>query len=316
MFKNFFQKLTALLFACLSFQVAFAEELSAKQLLDAMHTATQNLNYELAFVQSSPANIDALRYRHVLVNGKTYAQLVSLDGVPQEILQRDNLISYFQPNFRPFTLKGNQISDSLPPILWANMVQLEKYYDFVTTGRNRIADRLVQTVRILPKDDFRYQYVVFIDEENHLLLRADMLNREGDLLDQFRVVNLYVGDELNDLAQYIQHQQFPPLLIDKDHQNTPTFDWQPNWLPQGFVLINQSIEKDGQEQIETQLYSDGLFSFKLYVSNKILPVEQNNIWKQGAYTIYSETLADKEITFIGQLPIASAKRIVQDLKFK
>ena len=311
-----FQKSTAL-FATLFFALPIlAQELPAKQQLDEMKKASTGLNYELSFVQSTPANINSLRYRHITLDGKTYAQLVSLDSAPQEIILRDNLISYFQPDFQPFTIQSTQISDNLPTILRANTTELEKYYDFVNIGRNRIADRIVQSIRILPKDDFRYQYVAFIDEENHLLLRADMLDREGNLLEQFRVVNLYVGDELNDLAKYIQGLQIPPLLIDKENQAKPTFNWQPSWVPQGFSLINQSVETDGQDQIETQLFSDGLFSFKLYVSNKILPNEQENTWKQGAYTIYSETLGDKEITLIGQLPISTAKRIVQDLKFK
>ncbi len=33
------------------------------------------------------------------------------------------------------------------------------------------------------------------------------------------------------------------------------------------------------------------------------------------YTIYSEVIGGKEITFIGQLPISTAKRIVQEVKF-
>ena len=42
---------------------------------------------------------------------------------------------------------------------------------------------------------------------------------------------------------------------------------------------------------------------------------KENTWKQGAYTIYSEVMGDKEITFIGQLPIAAAKRIVEGVTF-
>ena len=314
--QKILQKTTALLALSALMLPAMAQELTARQQLEAMKTASQQLNYEFSFVQSTPSNIDSLRYRHIQLDGKTYAQLVSLDGAPQEIIQRDNLISYFQPNFQAFTIQSSHISDDLPSILRSNVAQLEKYYDLVNTGRNRIADRLVQTIRILPKDDFRYQYVVFIDEQNHLLMRADMLDREGNLLEQFRVVSLYVGDELNELAQYIHTLQIPPLLIDKEKNSKPKFTWQPSWLPQGFKLVNQSIETDGQDKIETQLYSDGLFSFKLYVSSKILPNEQDNTWKQGGYTIYSDTLADKEVTLIGQLPISTAKRIVQDLIFK
>ena len=50
--------------------------------------------------------MDSLRYRHFKADGKTYAQLVTLDGAQQEIVQRDNLISYFQANYQPFTINS------------------------------------------------------------------------------------------------------------------------------------------------------------------------------------------------------------------
>ncbi|MDO5055214.1 MAG: sigma-E factor regulatory protein RseB [Pasteurella oralis] len=312
-----FQKSTALLFALLLPFIAFAEtQLSAKQLLLKMPEAREKLSYEIAFVKTTPVNMDSLRYRHLHLDGKSYAQLVSLDGVQQEIVQRDNLVSYFQPNFQPFTIHSTHIIDSLPAIMRADFNRLEKYYDFVNIGRNRVADRIVQTIRILPKDDFRYQYVAFIDEENYLLLQSDILDRDGNLLDQFRVVNLYVGDGLQGLAQYLDNIVFPPLLIDKKEENTPHFNWQVSWLPQGFVKINESVGLEEDNQIESQLYSDGLFSFTLYVADPITKINLDNTWKQGAYTIYSETIHGKEVTFVGQLPISTAKRIVQDIQFK
>ena len=59
----------------------------------------------------------------------------------------------------------------------------------------------------------------------------------------------------------------------------------------------------------------GLFTFTLYVNKADSTAATENTWKQGAYTIYSEVMGDKEITFIGQLPIAAAKRIVQGVTF-
>lgn len=56
--------------------------------------------------------------------------------------------------------------------------------------------------------------------------------------------------------------------------------------------------------------------FTLYVSDPIAEVNLDNTWKQGTYTIYSEMINGKEITFVGQLPISTAKRIVQDIQFK
>lgn len=295
-----------------------AEELSAKQLVEQMTKAGKQLNYELVFVQTGPANIEALRYRHLYQNDGVYAQLTTLDGLKQEIIQRNNLISYFQGNYQPFTINSTRIVDSLPSILYGNFEQLSQHYDFVKSGRNRVADRLVQTVKILPKDNFRYQYVIFIDEQNHLLLRSDMLDRDGNLLEQFRVVNLYIGDELNELPAYLNKMPFPPLLADSKGEKQTVKNWTTSWLPQGFALINEDIktEESSGNVIESRLFSDGLFSFTLYVSDSILPAEQENVWRQGANTIYTENLNGKEITLIGQVPVSTAKRIVQDVKFK
>lgn len=317
MLKTFLKNTALFLMLTWSFSSLAEEALSPKQLLQEMKKASEQLNYEFSFVQTTPSNMDSLRYRHFKADGKTYAQLVTLDGAQQEIVQRDNLISYFQANYQPFTITGEGIIDHLPPLLQANFNTLEKYYDFVNIGRNRVADHVVQTIRILPKDDFRYQYLAFIDEENHLLLRSDMLDSDGNVLNQFRVVNLYVGDGMSGLVEYLDHVMVPPLLLDKKANKTPSFNWQPGWLPKGFKLVNRRVETDGGEKIESQLYSDGLFSFTLYVSAKIAETnKQDNAWRQGAYTIYSETVDNKEVTIIGQVPISTAKRIVQDIKLR
>lgn len=309
-------KFTALSLSLLLSSIASAEELSAKQSLDKMTQALNNLNYEIAFVQTTPANMDSFRYRHIKQDNKTYAQLVTLDGHQQEIIQRDNLVSYFQPNAQAFTLNSSNIVDAMPAVVRANFDKLSSDYDFVKLGKDRVAGRFVDTIRIVPKDDFRYQYLVFIDEENGLLLRGDMLDREGKLLDQFRVVTLYIDDRLRGLTDYINKVSLPPLLKESKNEQSSNITWSAGWLPQGFSLIRYTQEILENEIIDSALYSDGLFTFTLFVSNVGSNDLPENTWKQGAYTIYSEVIGGKEITFIGQLPISTAKRIVQEVKFR
>lgn len=216
--KKIALKFTALSLSLLLSSIASAEELSAKQSLDKMTQALDNLNYEIAFVQTTPANMDSFRYRHIKQDNKTYAQLVTLDGRQQEIIQRDNLVSYFQPNAQAFTLNSGNIVDAMPAVVRANFDKLSSDYDFVKLGKDRVAGRFADTIRIVPKDDFRYQYLVFIDEENGLLLRSDMLDREGKLLDQFRVVTLYIDDRLRGLTDYINKVSLPPLLKESKNE--------------------------------------------------------------------------------------------------
>ena len=314
--KKIALKFTALSLSLLLSSIASAEELSAKQSLDKMTQALDNLNYEIAFVQTTPANMDSFRYRHIKQDNKTYAQLVTLDGHQQEIIQRDNLVSYFQPNAQAFTLNSSNIVDAMPAVVRANFDKLSSDYDFVKLGKDRVAGRFADTIRIVPKDDFRYQYLVFIDEENGLLLRGDMLDREGKLLDQFRVVTLYIDDRLRGLTDYINKVSLPPLLKESKNEQSSDITWSAGWLPQGFSLIRYTQEILENEIIDSALYSDGLFTFTLFVSNVSSNDLPENTWKQGAYTIYSEVMGGKEITFIGQLPISTAKRIVQEVKFR
>ncbi|MCK3657888.1 sigma-E factor regulatory protein RseB [Pasteurellaceae bacterium Pebbles2] len=316
------KKFTALsllssLLMSLSFSVLAEQTLQPKQLVSAMTKAQAQLNYQVSFVQTNLADLQSFRYKHVSLNEKSYAQLSSLGGMKQDIIRRDDLVSYFQPNFAPFTIKAHHIVDYLPNVMSANIDKLAENYDFSALGRNRVADRLVQVIKVMPKDNFRYQYVLFIDEETHLLLRSDMLDRDGNLLESFQVINLYIGNEINQLAEDLKNVNFPPLLSEAAPKNTPTLNWQTKWLPKGFSLINeksQPEEKDSENMIESRLYSDGLFSFTIYVADKIIPERQENLWQQGANTIYSENIGDKEITLIGQIPSSIAKRIVQDIE--
>lgn len=313
--KKISLKLTALLLTLFCSFSAFAEEVSIKQALEKMVQAVNGLNYEIAFVQTSPNNMDSFRYRHIKRDNKTYAQLVTLDGEQQEIIQRDNLVSYFQPNSRAFTLNSGNIVDALPAIIRSNIDKLAENYDFIFLGKNRVAGRFVDTIRIAPKDDFRYQYLVFLDEENGLLLRGDMLDRDGKLLDQFRVVTLYIDDSLKGLTNYLNKVSMPPLLNETQNMAL-SLNWKAGWLPRGFDSIRHSQDLFDGEVIDSTLFSDGLFTFTLYVTKaESQQPNQEKTWKQGEFTLYSEVIGDKEITFIGQLPIATAKRIVQEVKF-
>ncbi|MDU8925064.1 sigma-E factor regulatory protein RseB [Pasteurellaceae bacterium LIM206] len=301
---------------CLAFP-AFAQiNMTPKQLLIDMNRAQEQLNYEYSFVQSSVLDINTYQYRHIHVDGKSYAQLATLNGLQQEILLQHNMVSYLHPNSPSFTIKSSKIIDNFPNILNANIDKISRYYDFVALGRNRMAGHLVQTIRIVPKDNFRYQYVVFVDEESHLLLGSDMLDQDADVIERFRVVNFYVGDEeIEPLRNYLGKLNIPPMLVDKSEAKRK-FKWQVKWLPSGFTLLSQKVENvgDQNDQIESRLYSDGLFSFTVYVANNSLPDKQEGVWKQGSFTIYSETVNDKEITVIGQIPLTTAKRIAQEVK--
>ncbi len=110
---------------------------------------------------------------------------------------RGTEISYFEPGLDPFTLNGDYIVDSLPSLVYSDFKRLSAAYDFISVGRTRIADRLCDVIRVVARDGTRYSFIARLDAETKLPLRVDLLDRDGETLEQFRVVSFNVGDNVS-----------------------------------------------------------------------------------------------------------------------
>ncbi|MCW1875254.1 sigma-E factor regulatory protein RseB [Erwinia sp. INIA-01] len=282
-------------------------------LLQQMEQASQSLSYELAYINVSRLGIESLRYRHAVIDNKTYAQLLQMDGPRREIIQRGSEISYFEPGLEPFTMAGDHIVDSLPALVYADFQHLASNYDFVPVGRTRIADQLCEVIRIVSRDGTRYGYVVWLDSETKLPLRVDLLDRDGETLEQYRVISFAVDQGVSKLMQGLETANLPPSLS-VPAGNKVAFNWKAGWLPAGMKEVAQSRRQipSLNRPVESRLYSDGLFSFSV----NITLADKNSTSQQlrtGRRTVQTEVRNDAEITVVGELPPATAKRIADSI---
>ncbi|MFC0308776.1 MucB/RseB C-terminal domain-containing protein [Gallibacterium trehalosifermentans] len=314
MAKKLLHSLIILLISSSAFPIFANTQESPVDHLIQMKDAFQQQNYVMTFTYSEENESYALSYRHASDQQQNhYAQLLYLDGPRTEIWQKENTISYFSANYAPFSIRSNNMIDSLPNIVYSDFSQLTQYYDFIPFGKNRVANRIANVIKLIPKDEFRYAYTVWIDEQSHLPLRGEITDRNGEILSQFKVITL---DELANPQTLIdtatQLRQPPEITIYSP--NTTNYQWQPSWVPKGFKLIK--FHSDGlSPSTQTQLYSDGLFTFSLYLLDQNeMPI--NQAWRQGIDTLYAEVINGKTVVLVGQIPLTTARRIVQDVKFK
>lgn len=293
--------------------VAPAAPVQSGALLQQMKRASQSLSYELAYINVSRQGIESLRYRHAIIDSKVYAQLLQMDGPRREIVQRGNEVSYFESGLEPFTMQGDHIVDSLPSLIYADFAQLSTDYDFVSVGRTRIADQLCEVIRIVPRDGTRYGYIVWLDSESRLPLRVDLLDRDGETLEQYRVVSFAVDDGVGKMMQGLQNAKLPAVL--SLPKGTPfTFNWQVGWLPSGMKEVSQSRRQlpTLDRPVESRLFSDGLFSFSVNVTLAD-KTSSPQLLRTGRRTMQTEVRNDAEITVVGELPPATAKRIADSI---
>ena len=303
------------LFSVMS-STAFAEEITAKALLHQMNEASQHLNYELSYILIKKSSIEPLVYRHAVNDDQQLAHLVYLSGPVREVIRRGNEVSYIEPGTEPFTIQSGSMVAPVIPMINRDIESLNQYYDFVKVGRSREAGSTTQVLRVVPKDGLRYSYVVWVDEKTSLPLRADLLDRDGEILEQYRTISYVVNDKIAAAMGGLNQAQLPKVLSLPEGLVSET-DWQASWVPEGFKSKELSRYQMAatDKMVESQLFSDGLFSFSVYIADKDEHSLKGQLVRQGRRTLHSLVIGDREVSVVGDIPPATAKRIAQSVTF-
>ncbi|WP_240206456.1 sigma-E factor regulatory protein RseB [Vibrio sp. CyArs1] len=293
---------------------AFAEESSAEALLHQMNDASQQLNYELSYILIKKNSIEPLLYRHAKSDTQQLAHLVYLSGPVREVIRRGNEVSYIEPGVDPFTIESGKMVAPLMPLLNSDVKQLSEYYDYVRVGRAREAGAPTQVFRVVPKDGLRYSYVLWVDEKSKLPLRADLLDRDGEILEQYRVISYAVNDHIATMLSSLDDVQLPAVLSLPKGNIEQTF-WHVGWVPNGFQPkdLNRYRMLATEDVVESQMFTDGLFSFSVYISDRDSNSLKGQLIRQGRRTVHSIVLNDKQISVVGDIPPATAQRIAQSV---
>ncbi len=295
---------------------AFAEEETAEALLHQMNEASQQLNYELSYILIKKNSIEPLLYRHARHDQKEFAHLIYLSGPMREVFRRDNEVSYIEPGVDPFTIESGTMVAPVIPMLTSDVDELKQYYDFVKMGRAREAGTACQVIRIVPKDGLRYSYMLWVDEKTHLPLRADLIDRYGEILEQYRSISYSVNEKLAEVMAGFDNIQLPEVLSLPKSKVSKTF-WSVGWKPVGFksININRYRMANTERVVENQMFSDGLFTFSVYVADKDENSLKGQLVRQGRRTVHSYIKGDLEVSIVGDIPPDTAKRIAQSVEF-
>ncbi|CDG18513.1 sigma-E factor regulatory protein RseB [Xenorhabdus doucetiae] len=295
---------------------ASAQQSSAEALLQDMSQAVQTLTYEVGFIILGQQFLIPLRYRHAIIDGQAIGQIIQMDVSRREIVQRGDQISYYEPGLDSFSIRGTHIVDYLPPIIFADFAQLQKFYRFIDAGSTQVGDHPANFVRIIAKDESRYNYNLLIDEKNHLPLLIDLLDKDNKtVIEQFRVVSLTVNDAIKTELSSITDLKLPPMLLVPSSDKLK-FNWMVGKIPEGFKEISRSSRKLSEtEWLESIMYSDGLFNFSVNVVNSDKKAVDEQPFRQGRRTVYTLARGKNSITVIGELPFATAERIAASVTF-
>ncbi|TKA92114.1 MucB/RseB C-terminal domain-containing protein [Halopseudomonas bauzanensis] len=279
--------------------------------LERMDQATREQSYHGAYVYERSGIFTTQNIWRQVEDGKVHERLVQSAGRHQEWVRRDGRLVCAT------SLSQGRTPQNIPQ-LNKNPAGLTDWYGLRVLGDTRIASRPVTVISVQPRDAFRYAYELYLDQETGLLLKSLLVDDGRELLERFQFTTISFDNPSN--------QDLRPgssCLELAAAEDVPTGDvnfWEPLWLPPGFTLGHRQVQtlKDSDTRIATQIYSDGLARFTLFIE----PLGKDSLAEDlraqlGPTVAVSRRLVAADdlylATVVGEIPPITAERIAESL---
>lgn len=286
------------------------------QWLSQLQRVISSANFQVTFVQTI-AGKETVPYlwRHgILEDGTEVEQLSLQNGPGRELIRINDVVSVFEPDVQPYSLHSNHINGPIPSALVYHPEELLEAYEFVPVGRARVAGRPAQQIRIVSRDNTRFGYQLWLDEESGMLLKLNMLDLQGTLLEQIQVTAFAINPEPSDYFSRINPSSLPKPMAMGTSQ-TREHSWDIGYMPAGMREIKQDTRRlalTGQV-VEYKLLSDGLVDVSVYVQPAEDALGGDLALRNELSTFLTLTDGKAQVTIVGEIPLQTAKAIATSL---
>lgn len=290
---------------------------SAFNYLRLMQQAYRTKNYELIYLSTLHKQLEPMQLIHAVVDGQEVSYFRYLNGTIRESLQYAGKISYFEQGTAAYTLQSRHDRHVFANITNFDYEKGQANYDYVILGKGRIAGKQSIAIRMISKDEYRYNYVIWCDLQYFLPLRLDTLTPSNVVLEQLMVVSLKFSEAPNPWLVKLTKNSRPEIVHIRESRTDKNSQWKLSWLPAGFTIVKQDqhqLVMNDNEPVSYIMIDDGIVNASIYISGKKLALdEQQKLIRRGATVLYTEQRGVTEFNVVGNIPVTTAKRLVESL---
>lgn len=308
-----------LLTACLSgFLTNDAVAGDVSDLLKKMTTASETLNYRGVFVLRKSDMLTTMRIVHGADSRGVWESLESLNGETRKVIRFNEEVTSIYPKRKLLTISHNKDKVSLHPTLPENLDKLEAYYKISRLKDERIADHGAAVLDVMPNDNYRYGYRYWLDTDTGVLLKCDLLNEKGAIVEQMMFTVLEYLPQTPALAfspvdrKNYKARGYKIRQLDSGRIVVDKASWHVTKLPDGFMLTQSSERKSKGAETQHLVYSDGLASVSVFIERgKKSHHRLDGVSSMGALNAYGTRSGEYFITVMGEVPVSAVMQIAQ-----
>ena len=300
-----------------------SDDQTVEMWLQKMHHAAHMLNYTGKFVYQQDKQLSLMNIAHAVSEEGEREKLVSMDETGREVIREKDRVTCILPDSKSVMVEKGRPKVQFPPMFPVNLDQLKGQYTFHIDRQEKIAGQRAQKLIIKPADQYRYGHRLWVDQNTGLLLKTQLLDEHGKLLEQFMFTEIQYMEKVPEEllkpratgAEYTWYEAQD--TTEPDTQNTD-YVWLVQQLPSGFVNdMTRYHRMPDKMPVEHLVFSDGLASVSVFIEkNHDKAPSLSGVSRMGAVNAYGRTLDDYHIVTVGEVPRQTVRMIGESVVYK
>jgi sigma-E factor negative regulatory protein RseB len=286
--------------------------------LERMSTAMSQMNYQGTFVYVQGDEVVTMRITHVAAETGVRERLVSVSGVPREVLRDSTGVRWVLGDDNSVLQDQGFNRTFFPQLPLDQQGQAQRSYALKLGGVGRVAGQSVRNLTILPRDRYRYGYSLWLEEHSAILLKWELIDSNRKPLAKLIFTDIRMGaevdrSELQPSSQLNKFRTVESRLPSGRGLVSSQPRWRPSSLPPGFELTDHRyFGQQENAEFEHLVYSDGLAAVSVYIESEGDSAGQHSgLSRLGTTHAFSRIGDGLAITVVGDVPAITVKLIAE-----
>lgn len=307
----------ALWLQCVQAEAVSGQSGEGFEWLEKISSAPRHHNFQGTFIYYADGHMETSRIIHKVDQSGEHERIEVLDGMARIVFRVNDKVKCYLPDSKKVYIEERWFRKFFPDLLPQPSKRIYDHYLFKQGKIERVAGNKGQQIKLIPKDNLRYGYKLWVDVDSGLLLKVAVIDKH-DVIEQFAFADVEIGREID--AELLNAD----LMAASDDWTTIELStyvlqdgelgWQMGELPAGFQKVTEMKRNlVGKSMLVDHIVlSDELASVSVFIE----PVDKEAASplpgfysSRGAINIYVRELDDKKITAVGEVPLNTIKMI-------
>jgi sigma-E factor negative regulatory protein RseB len=301
--------------------------------LEKMNQALASRNYDGTFFHLSEGRVETMRIVHRVKSGRVMERLQSLDGSGREFVRNNDELTCYLPDQHTVLVEPRQDHAPFLGSLPRFGTDADEFYLIESLPPARVLGRAAHVIAVNPKDQFRFGYRLWLDENTAMPLKTQLCDAHGQVIEQILFARLDMPENIPDADLQPAVRTDGMRWVRQGPSSDPAASsalaaYRASELPPGFHLtVSGAQTLNGASAPAAHLvYSDGLATVSVFVEaetpakpgaddqNSAQAEPPQALARVGSGFAYSTVVQGHQVTAVGEVPAQTVEFIAHSVK--